>query len=542
MLQKTLAENFSIMKLIRFLLIVAFVQLSTKALSQVTLNEKNIPVTRVMAAIEKQTGYLFIYDETKVKLGNVSVMLKNAPLGDALGQCFKDLPVTFRIIEKTIVLKPKKEEKAIVDTEKNQQTFSINGRITDENGAPLPGVFVFLTNSKKTTATNADGIFSLSQVQPGNYELVAKMVGFDSYIKNIIVQKQSVNVFVKLLENITGLNEIVIKTAPDPSRSKYLKIFTKTFIGESANASGCKILNPEVIVLHYDKKKKTLEARSNDFIRIENLSLGYKVSFLLTHFEFDTKTKYFAYKGNPYFEELAGSADQQKKWDYARKIAYEGSIRHFFKALFNGTAEAEGFSVYRLPVNQRELTGSELLNQQTEDKTPFKKMPSKLNGNIINASPLDNDSLFSVIDKNFKLLKLTPANEPANAPTRLYIVYSGEQEPGAFYNSDEHIDFPINSSTKKSQVSQLDPIKKGIKLDKNGNLSPPDGILFPGYWTWERMADLMPFDYNPVKPSHTPIPNTRYVFSIYWKPGIITNNREKAGVDFFMPMVEEITA
>src|SRR5471030_2040946 len=110
MLSKTGNKKISIMKLIRFLLIVAFVQLSTKALSQVTLNEKNTPVTQVMAAIEKQTGYLFIYDEAKVKLGNVSVMLKNAPLGDALKQYFKYLPVTFRIIEKTIVLKPKKEE------------------------------------------------------------------------------------------------------------------------------------------------------------------------------------------------------------------------------------------------------------------------------------------------------------------------------------------------------------------------------------------------------------------------------------------------
>ena len=488
------------MKLIQFLLIVAFVQLSTKALSQVTLNEKNTPVTKVMAAIEKQTGYLFIYDEAKVKLGNVSVMLKNAPLGDALEQCFKDLPVTFRIIEKTIVLKPKKEGPAIIDSTKNQQTFSITGKVTDEKGEVLPGVYVFLTDSKKNTATGLDGTFRLNQVQPGTYELVAKMIGFDSYTQNITIQMQSVNISVKLLESSTGLNEVVIKTTKDPNRPKYLKIFTKNFLGESANASGCKILNPDVIVLHYDKKKDILEARSNDFIRIENRSLGYKVSYLLTHFEFDTKNQYFAYEGKPYFEELKGSVAQQKKWDRARKIAYEGSIRHFFKALFNNTAEAEGFLVYRVPVNPPKSSADSLPEHPVTAASLFVRPPDKLQHALMNIRPMNNDSLFSVIDQNFKLLKLNPANESPLSPTKLYIVYTREQEPGSFYNSDEHIDLPINSPTKKSQVSQLNPIKNGIKLDKNGNLSPPNNIMFDGYWTWERVADLMPFDYNSVKP------------------------------------------
>ena len=460
----------------KWLLFISLVFISVKGFVQITLSEKNAPLSKVMHSIETQSGYSFIYDEAKLKLPNVSIEFKNASVEEALTQCFKNVPISYTIIDniKNITLKPKPEEligAADTSSSRSQETFTISGTVTFNNGQTLPGATVFITNSKRIMGSDMDGKFSFDQIQPGTYELVVKMVGYNQYTHNITIQNQSFNITAALTESITKLNEVVISDKGDPNRPKYLKMFIRNFIGESPNASRCKILNPEIIRLHYDKQKEMLEASSDDFIKIENQALGYTVNYLLKDFRLDTKNKAFSYQGKPYFEELKDTvAKQKEQWQRNRDKAYEGSTRHFFKALFNRTLAAEEFKIYRLPVN--------LTNEQ-----------------LMNAKPLNPDSVFSVINKNAKLLKLIPPDEPMNKPTKLYVVYAGEQEPGDFYRSDEHIDLFAKLAPKKSQVTQLTPLADGILVDKNGSFNPVNSIMFNGYWVWERIADLIPFDY-----------------------------------------------
>ncbi len=382
---------------------------------------------------------------------------------------------------------------------KAQNGFSINGKITDEKGGIVPGATVFLSNSKSMTAANGEGEFNLDGLQSGTYELVVKMLGFNPFIKNINIQGQSVNVAVKLTPNIKTLNEVVINAKVDPNRAKYLKMFISNFIGESANAKQCKILNPDVIKLKYDKNNEVLEAHSDDLIKIENRALGYQVNYLLTSFTFDDKNQSFAYEGKPYFEELK-DASNRKLWEHNREVAYNGSIRHFFRALFNGTAEAEGFLVYRFkfaPDNSSK--NGVLFNTRSGLSMPLTTAKS-VYGDLSNASLVNSASLFSVIDNDFKLLKLGTTHTSVADSTKLFIIYSREEEPAAFYNSDGHIELPVNRSSKKGQVSQISPIKDSVLFDRNGSMLPANDILFSGYWTWERVADLMPFDYSIAAP------------------------------------------
>ncbi len=376
---------------------------------------------------------------------------------------------------------------------KAQETYSISGKVTDVKGETLPGATVFLTNSKMVTLVNGDGVFSLSGLQPGTYELVIKMVGYNSYNQNVNIQKQSVNINAKLSANATTLNEIVINAKTDPNRAKYLQLFTENFIGKSANAAQCKILNPDVIKLHYDKDKDILEAHSNDFIVIENQALGYKVNYLLTHFQYDVINDAFSYEGKPYFEEIKGAETQQKNWQDNRKIAYQGSVRHFFRALFNNTAEAEGFLVYRL---QMKLVKAGVTYNAGRSATfrPGAKVNVLLPGKTINSN-----SLLSYVDNDFRQLKLTPAHDPGDT-TCLFVVYTREEEPPLFYHSNDHVEIPVKPSPKKSQVSEIIPVKDDLLLDRNGSLSPLEDIAYSGYWTWERVADLMPFEYTIAAP------------------------------------------
>ena len=67
----TACPNFKqllrIMKLSTLILILGLVHASAKSYSQITLNEKHSPFEKVLQKIEKQTNYIFIYDENKKK-------------------------------------------------------------------------------------------------------------------------------------------------------------------------------------------------------------------------------------------------------------------------------------------------------------------------------------------------------------------------------------------------------------------------------------------------------------------------------------------
>jgi len=96
-----------VMKLTTLLIIVALVQASAKTYSQVTLNEKDVPVKQVLKSIKKQTGYALIYEANILLNAKVTVNLKDVSINEALETCLKNLPVTYKLVQNNIVLEAK---------------------------------------------------------------------------------------------------------------------------------------------------------------------------------------------------------------------------------------------------------------------------------------------------------------------------------------------------------------------------------------------------------------------------------------------------
>src|SRR5579863_9152757 len=70
----------------------------------------------------------------------------------------------------------------VVATAALAQTASITGRVTDPNGAIVPGVHVSVVSRESSVATetdtNQEGYYSLSSLQPGSYDLSLSKSGF----------------------------------------------------------------------------------------------------------------------------------------------------------------------------------------------------------------------------------------------------------------------------------------------------------------------------------------------------------------------------
>jgi type II secretory pathway component GspD/PulD (secretin) len=72
---------------------------------QITLKEKNAPLEEVIAAIEKQSKYVFLYDPEEMKTITITINVKNATLKETLEKCFKGLPIEYTIIGNNVLLK-----------------------------------------------------------------------------------------------------------------------------------------------------------------------------------------------------------------------------------------------------------------------------------------------------------------------------------------------------------------------------------------------------------------------------------------------------
>ncbi|MES2827371.1 MAG: SusC/RagA family TonB-linked outer membrane protein [Bacteroidota bacterium] len=136
------------MKLSTFILLISLLQVSAKGFSQITLNEKHVLLEQVIQKIEKQTNYVFIYDEDKLAVKFIDVKVNNVSIERALDACFKNGLVTYSIVGNNVILKP--VEPTIFDKVKDLFTYSVRvqGIVTDTTGRPLSKATVFFIKKK----------------------------------------------------------------------------------------------------------------------------------------------------------------------------------------------------------------------------------------------------------------------------------------------------------------------------------------------------------------------------------------------------------
>jgi hypothetical protein len=74
----------------------------------------------------------------------------------------------------------------------SQSTFgSLTGTVMDSSGAVVPNAKIAVTNQstniQSTTQSNASGIYTVAQLNPGTYSLLVKAAGFNEYLVSDIV-------------------------------------------------------------------------------------------------------------------------------------------------------------------------------------------------------------------------------------------------------------------------------------------------------------------------------------------------------------------
>nr|WP_121271192.1 SusC/RagA family TonB-linked outer membrane protein [Pedobacter schmidteae] len=197
-----------------FFILLTMLQVSAKDVfaQRITLDRTNSSLNQVIKEIRMQSGYDFFYNNALiVKAKPVSIHVKNVTLNEALEKCFENQTFTYKITDKMVIIMEKEKQEAAKAAAVQEP---ITGKVVDTLGMPLPGATVRVKGSTKVTITDANGVFTLKDVNEG----AVLEISYLGFVNRQIKANGNMGKIV-LQSAQSGLSEVVV-TAMGISREK----------------------------------------------------------------------------------------------------------------------------------------------------------------------------------------------------------------------------------------------------------------------------------------------------------------------------------
>lgn len=154
------------------------------------------PYTDVFNQIEAQTDLVFLYDDDiSGSDKRFTLNRENISLNELLGLLEK----------KGLKFMREGDHISVKMAENAYDKIDITGRVTDENGAPMPGATILIKGTNVGTVTDNDGYYRIHAEEKG--VLIFSMLGYQNQEVNID-NRSTVNVSLK--EESTALDEVVV--------------------------------------------------------------------------------------------------------------------------------------------------------------------------------------------------------------------------------------------------------------------------------------------------------------------------------------------
>ena len=123
-----------------------------------TMNLKNATLEQFLSEIEKNSEYVFFYNENALEKSSlITIEAQNLSLSEILDKVLKPRGLDYTVKNRQITIFKSVNQSISGDDE----PILVKGIVTDVSGVPLPGVTIRLKNSDKGTITDIDGNFSI---------------------------------------------------------------------------------------------------------------------------------------------------------------------------------------------------------------------------------------------------------------------------------------------------------------------------------------------------------------------------------------------
>jgi len=362
----------------------------------------------------------------------------------------------------------------------------IKGKITEYgSGKPVVNANVFILKTLLGSSTSNNGNYEIKDVPEGYFTVVISHINYKTVKKRLSSSNGNTIIMnVELEPKLLQLPEVTVEETEDEEWEENFEMFEKQLLGTGFNAKHCKILNPYSV--EFTKTDDGwLKAECNEPIVIDNYALGYKLTYFLEFFETNGYTTKFS--GQPHFEEIIPDNGNDKNiYDENRLITYCGSLTHFLKSL------VEQF-------NYLEKQDSVIFEEDTLASQVSLRLNSKLEENgftVLSASNLPWKSRFTPLYYPVNVAKIISECEGSNYyclefKDYLQITYNREWE------DDEYLEMLGRyNEAPDYQTSWIKLHKDKVIIDRKGHFFDEFAIETFGYWSFEKLSDMLPFEYE----------------------------------------------
>ena len=341
-----------------------------------------------------------------------------------------------------------------------QNNFTVSGKVLNEKtGTPMPAASVFAQNTTIGTITDENGNFKLS-LPLGGYDLVITFTGYRTESRRIATTDAGAAINILLKEKEKELETVAIISTNEvmDGLAKYGAFFNEEFIGKTPNSKRTNIQNPEALHFFFSKKKNRLKITATEPLIIKNEALGYNIKYTIDSFTHEYNSGTSIYTGFPLYEEMQGDSTQKVIWETNRKAAYNGSLLHFMRSVYNKDLKAQQFEIqFIIPQNG------------ADNAIKLKDAYGAIN---------------YTKDDSTQTVDILPNQKDVG------ILFMGEKPAAAYLN-----DHPSEPKDFKFSMLSFRP-NESIIIEQNGYFYDQNDISISGYWTWDKVGEQLPYDYK----------------------------------------------
>ncbi len=369
--------------------------------------------------------------------------------------------------------------------------YTLKGIVADAvTHRPLSGVYVYINQSARLTITNSAGQFELHHINSSEADLIATKIGFETLLYHVVAQKIPAQIRFEMSRSDSAtmngwIGSGLVKGV------EWFQLFQNFYMGHSAYAAQCEILNSDVLHFKWDDSAQVLDVKTSGPLLVSNEALGY---LLLLNFESFKMNKNgdMVYDATLAFKPLhSQSMDIINKWKENRKQNYATSQVAFWKSLYKDSLQQNGFSVQFIQrifenesgyanalINKKNTTGIQSLKEgNTIVKKKFVDVPVTGNQNEIT----------SFLKKNSLNIAVLSASQ--------YIMQIKYRRIDAWGLDERTNGFNPFLNSLAESYSYIIFSNNPISVTQTGYAFPSSDFWLIGDWNWMGLSTAMPIDY-----------------------------------------------
>ncbi|GAA0527687.1 SusC/RagA family TonB-linked outer membrane protein [Chitinophaga japonensis] len=160
---------------------------------------------KALQQLEARLNLSFAYDQQVIQAYHTAPLrFHNQPLDEVLDQLLAGKNLSFKEVNGVIVISAGRKKPV-------QQPGKLQGKVTDEQGQPLPGATIRVNGSNRNAVSDEQGNFSLA-LEPGVYTIEVSFISYKTaHIQGVLVKADAPAVVdVQMKADMGSLNEVVV--------------------------------------------------------------------------------------------------------------------------------------------------------------------------------------------------------------------------------------------------------------------------------------------------------------------------------------------